>query len=581
MLPKPIWCEDEKVLIVDQTKLPNVVEVMEITDAGMMWDAIKRLAVRGAPAIGLAGGFGVYLGIRQWAAREDCSENDFLTEVKGLAEYLDSARPTAVNLHWAVTRMHRKAVELVQQYGTEDLPRLVQGLLHEARKMLAEDIAACRAIGEYGADLLEQLPNLSSVLTHCNAGALATSMYGTALAPLYLLQERGLNLHVYSDETRPLMQGARLTAWELSQNGMDVTTICDNMAGAVMQKQLVQAVIVGADRIAANGDTANKIGTYSLAVLAKAHEIPFFVAAPMSTVDFTLQDGSQIPIEERPEEEVRFCGGVQTAANGARIYNPAFDVTPHAFITAIITEKGIVYPPFDENMMALQQGKVAANVVPQAVIRKLQQEVLAFAKRMTQDGLTAGSFGNISMLDREHDLLAITPSGRHYDQLEPYEICIVSSTGEMIPGIQNRYRPSSELPMHCAIYAARSDVGGIVHSHGVYSTAFAATEKALWPVISEMAMLAPNAIPLVPYSAPGSQKLARDTASALQQAEGCLLANHGAVTAADTLERAYDLSLLLENGAKTVLLSMQLGELRPIPQEDLQALYKKMKRYGR
>ena len=208
------------------------------------------------------------------------------------------------------------------------LAELVQGLWQECQQMLAEDVAACRTIGEYGADLLEQIPNFQAMLTHCNAGALATSMYGTALAPAYILQERQRPVAVYSDETRPLLQGARLTAWELSQSGIPVTTICDNMAGVVMAQQKVQAVIVGADRIAANGDTANKIGTYTVAILAKAHQIPFYVAAPLSTVDFAISDGSQIPIEQRREAEIRQFNGRQTVPEAAMVFNPAFDVTP-------------------------------------------------------------------------------------------------------------------------------------------------------------------------------------------------------------------------------------------------------------
>ncbi len=282
MLPKPIWLENGKVFLIDQTKLPGELCQLEITTAEQMWDAIKRLVVRGAPAIGLAAAFGVWLGAARRLEAGTLTADNFTAAVEEISAYLDTARPTAVNLHWAVTRMQDVAV--AQCAAAEDgitAAKLVQGLYLECQRMLEEDIAACKAMGEYGADLLQNIPNFQAMLTHCNAGALATSMYGTALAPAYILQERQHPVAVYSDETRPLLQGARLTAWELSQSGIPVTTICDNMAGVVMAQQKVQAVVVGADRIAANGDTANKIGTYTVAVLAKEHGIPFYVVAPL------------------------------------------------------------------------------------------------------------------------------------------------------------------------------------------------------------------------------------------------------------------------------------------------------------
>ncbi|MBQ6853107.1 MAG: S-methyl-5-thioribose-1-phosphate isomerase, partial [Peptococcaceae bacterium] len=265
MLPKPIWLEGERVFLIDQTKLPAELDVIEIRTEEQMWDAIKRLVVRGAPAIGLAGAFGVYLGAARKLESGVLTADNFIEEVHNTGAYLDTSRPTAVNLHWAVTRMDAVAERLIQA-GEQNVNMLVRGLLAECEAMLAEDIAACRAIGEYGADLLEQIPGFHTMLTHCNAGALATSMYGTALAPAYIMQERGNKIAVYSDETRPLLQGARLTAWELSQSGIPVTSICDNMAGVVMAQGKVQAVLVGADRIASNGDTANKIGTYTVAI---------------------------------------------------------------------------------------------------------------------------------------------------------------------------------------------------------------------------------------------------------------------------------------------------------------------------
>jgi methylthioribose-1-phosphate isomerase len=334
---KPVWIEGERVLVVDQTRLPAEYRVMEIRTAEEMADAVKRLAVRGAPAIGLAAAFGIYAGVRE-ASFQD--KNGFTQTVERLGDVLAASRPTAVNLFWAVERMKRFAAA----YAFTGREAAVAAAREEAMRMLEEDVAACRAIGMYGAELLGRR---RGVLTHCNAGALATSGYGTALAPIYVLHERGHKLKVYADETRPLLQGSRLTAWELSRAGVDVTVICDHMAGDVMKKGWVDAVIVGADRIASNGDTANKIGTYGLSVLAKAHRLPLYVAAPFSTVDLSAGSGGDIPIEERGAEEIRRLGETQTAPLEAAVYNPAFDVTPAENITAIITERGLVYPPYD------------------------------------------------------------------------------------------------------------------------------------------------------------------------------------------------------------------------------------------
>ena len=576
MLPKPIWLEGERVFLIDQTKLPAELDVIEIRTEEQMWDAIKRLVVRGAPAIGLAGAFGVYLGAARKLESGVLTADNFIEEVHNTGAYLDTSRPTAVNLHWAVTRMDAVAERLIQA-GEQNVNMLVRGLLAECEAMLAEDIAACRAIGEYGADLLEQIPGFHTMLTHCNAGALATSMYGTALAPAYIMQERGNKIAVYSDETRPLLQGARLTAWELSQSGIPVTSICDNMAGVVMAQGKVQAVLVGADRIASNGDTANKIGTYTVAILAKEHNIPFYVAAPLSTVDFAIDNGAQIPIEERKEEEIRQFHGRQTVPDEANVFNPAFDVTPERYITAIITEKGVAYPPFRQNLAALRDGTPTAGTA----VYDLQCQVVNAAKKMAKDGLSSGSFGNVSAVNREHNLLAITPSGVLYDTMQPEDICIVHLDGSAVDGMGNRYRPSSELPMHCAVYDARTDINAIVHTHAAYCTAYASSGRPLGPIISEMGMIAPGDVPCTLYYQPGTEELARAVAKALQNSNGCLLANHGAVTAADTMDRAYMLAQILEDGAKAAALAQLIKAPEYISSQDSAALYEKMKGYGR
>ena len=321
--------------LVDQTRLPGEFTYVACRSVEDMWEAIRVLKVRGAPAIGIAGAMGLVLALQDSDAQDTDALMEDLVEAK---EYLETSRPTAVNLFWALKRMQDVAV----QNRDLDIRELKVRLLQEAKQIAEEDRQTCRAIGKHGAELLR---NGDSVLTHCNAGGLATADYGTALGVMFAAHESGKKISVYADETRPLLQGARLTAWELQEAGIPVTLICDSMAGLVIREGRVNCVVVGADRIAANGDTANKIGTYTLSVLARNHDIPFYVAAPVSTFDLSLDDGSDIPIEERDPEEIVRWGEHQTAPDGVQVYNPAFDVTPAEFIAAIITEKGIIERP--------------------------------------------------------------------------------------------------------------------------------------------------------------------------------------------------------------------------------------------
>jgi methylthioribose-1-phosphate isomerase len=331
------WVGDENghLVLIDQTRLPLELVEIECRDVATVWEAIKQLRVRGAPAIGIAAAYGVVLGQLSVVCGD---EQAFFARLNEVAAYLASSRPTAVNLFWALERMQAQARS---QRGLASPADIQRALLAEARAIHEEDRAICHAIGRFGAELLAAN---SGVLTHCNAGGLATSEYGTALSVFFTCQDQGKRLHVFVDETRPLLQGSRLTAWELAQRGIDATLICDNMAGQVMREGKVQAVIVGADRIAANGDTANKIGTYSVAVLAAAHGIPFYVAAPTTTFDLSLDSGEQIPIEQRSASEITHGFGRQTAPDGIGVYNPAFDVTPARLIKAIITERGVIEP---------------------------------------------------------------------------------------------------------------------------------------------------------------------------------------------------------------------------------------------
>jgi methylthioribose-1-phosphate isomerase len=328
--------------MIDQTLLPTEIKVIECQNVETVWEAIKMLRVRGAPAIGIAAAYGVCIGLQTLPTNAILPA--FRNRFNEITACLASSRPTAVNLFWALNRMRAKAESL---YDTKNVAEIGEILFAEARAIHEEDRYICRSIGRFGQEIIN---DGSTWLTHCNAGGLATADYGTALAVFFAATESGKKIQVYADETRPLLQGARLTAWELMQRGIDVTLICDSMAALVMRQGKIDGVVVGADRIAANGDTANKIGTYGVAVSAKTHGVPFYVAAPVSTFDLSLSDGSKIPIEERDADEI-CCGfGKRTAPVGVKVYNPAFDVTPADMITGIITERGIISPVNRQNV---------------------------------------------------------------------------------------------------------------------------------------------------------------------------------------------------------------------------------------
>lgn len=339
--------EQEALVILDQTLLPNEIKYLSLTRTAAVFEAIQQLRVRGAPAIGIAAAYGIYLGMLHSATLEF---SDFYRQFQAEKAFLVSARPTAVNLSWALTRIENML--LIRR--KDPVPMLIRYMRLEADAILAEDIQTNLAIGEHALSLLK--PH-DGILTHCNAGSLATAQYGTATSPLYLGQQRGYNFRVFADETRPLLQGARLTTFELAQAGIDVTLICDNMAAAVMDKGWIQAVLVGCDRVAANGDTANKIGTAGVAILAHNYGIPFYVCAPTATIDLKTRGGGQIEIEERDPTEIyqKWYTKPMALTNGVKFYNPAFDVTLARFISAIITEKGIAYPPFLHSLADLMR----------------------------------------------------------------------------------------------------------------------------------------------------------------------------------------------------------------------------------
>jgi methylthioribose-1-phosphate isomerase len=344
MLPTIEW-KDDAVVMIDQRKLPGEETYVKCQTAAQVAKAIKTMVIRGAPAIGVAAAMGLALGVKQSKAT---GTQKLATEFYKLCELMANTRPTAVNLFWAIDRMKRVFSEAATNGASVD--QIKARLEQEAHAIHDEDLASCRAMGAHGAAVV---PQNARILTHCNAGALATAGYGTALGVIRGAVEAGKHVVVFADETRPFMQGSRLTAWELTRDGIDTTVITDNMSGAMMSGGQVDMVVVGADRIAANGDVANKVGTYMVAVLAKEHGIPFYVAAPISTIDLATPDGGKIPIEERNQKEVTHVGPTRMTPEAAKTRNPAFDVTPHRYVTGIITEKGIAKPPYSESLPQL------------------------------------------------------------------------------------------------------------------------------------------------------------------------------------------------------------------------------------
>ena len=351
MIPTLEWTP-EGVRFLDQTKLPLEEPYVLATSYQQVADVITTMVVRGAPAIGVSAAMGVALGVQRSSAETIAG---LAKEFDTICNTLAATRPTAVNLFWAIARMRERFAALSAQPGMTH-EAIAEALASEAQQMYGEDIAACKTMGANGAELL---PGSGGVLTHCNAGALATCGYGTALGVIRAAVERGHAIHVYADETRPFLQGARLTAWELMHDGIPTTVLCDNMAASLMRQGKIRAVVVGADRIAANGDVANKIGTYSVAILAKEHGIPFYVAAPWSTIDLATPTGDEIPIEQRAEVEVTHHGGKQLTPHGVGIENPAFDVTPAKYVTAIITERGVLHAPYSESLIILETAPAA------------------------------------------------------------------------------------------------------------------------------------------------------------------------------------------------------------------------------
>jgi len=346
---RTIWWESGTVKMIDQRLLPGRLEIVAYDDYRDVARAITDMVIRGAPAIGAAGAYGMALAARQSSAQD---RDGLLRDLRQAKEVLDAARPTAVNLSWATTRL----LKVAERPDLTDVEAIRSALLAEAERVAEEDIAINKRMGAYGAEVI---PHGARILHHCNTGSLATVDYGTALGVIRAAHEQGKQIHVWVDETRPRLQGARLTAWELMRDGIPMTLIADNAAGHLMRTGQVDVVLFGADRVAANGDVANKIGTYKLAVCAKENGIPCYAVVPTSTIDLSLPDGDHIPIEERVPEEVTMIDGVRIAPEGVRVYNPAFDITPYRYLTGIITEEGIAYPPFRESLRRLKEAAEA------------------------------------------------------------------------------------------------------------------------------------------------------------------------------------------------------------------------------
>ena len=364
-IPTIQWT-DNRVKIIDQNALPDRLKFIYCNTVKDIWRVIKKLNIRGAPAIGIAGAFGMYLGITRSKTKTFV---EFYKEAERSEKYLASSRPTARNLFWALERMRGVAIKnCVKEVGV-----IKKLMLNEAKRILKEDKVICRSIGKAGSGLIKKG---DTILTHCNAGGLATADFGTALAVIFQAKKDRKKVHVFVDETRPVLQGARLTSWELLREGIDTTLICDNMAASLMAKGKIDKIIVGADRIARNGDVANKIGTYNLAVLAKAHKIPFYVAAPLSTFDFNISSGKEIVIEERSADEVRRIRGKYIAPKEIKVYNPAFDVTPNRLVTAIVTEKGIVRSPYRESIRRVSTQIRNPNVEMSVILNEVKDLIL-------------------------------------------------------------------------------------------------------------------------------------------------------------------------------------------------------------
>jgi methylthioribose-1-phosphate isomerase len=540
--------------IVDQTVLPHDFRTLRIADLEGMAAAIAGMHVRGAPLLGVAAAYGLAL-----ALRSDASD----ASLERACGILLATRPTAVNLRWALDRVREAVVPLP--------PGERAGAAFDVAGAIAEeDVERNRRIGEHGLGLVREAAarrpgHPVRILTHCNAGWLATVDWGTATAPIYMAHDQGVPVHVWVDETRPRNQGASLTAWELGRHGVPHTVIVDNAGGHLMQRGQVDLCLVGADRITAAGDVVNKIGTYLKALAANDNGVLFYVAAPSSSVDWTLSDGADVPIEERAGDEVARMTGraedgravsVRVVPEGSPVANPGFDVTPARLVTALVTERGVTGAS-REGLARLfpERARGAVSRARPADVRDVRAAVLRAARKMSVRGLSRGTSGNVSA--RVADGMVVTPSALRYDEMVERDLAVLSLEGRVLDGER---KPSSEWPLHAAVYRARPDVGAIVHAHASYCTILAALRHGIPAFHYMVAVAGGDSIRCAPYAPFGSPELAGHVVTALEGRRACLLANHGMVAVGSSPDAALDLAAEVEELAETYWRALQAGE---------------------
>jgi methylthioribose-1-phosphate isomerase len=568
-----IWrTADGTVRVVDQSRLPFEFATLDLVSVEDAARAIETMVVRGAPLIGATAAYGVAL-----ALRADPSD----AHLEAAGKLLKATRPTAVDLAWAVMRM-RDAIAGVA------LGARVEAAFREAAKISDTYVEQCRAIGAHGLTLIRELAGTQgrrvNVLTHCNAGWLACVDWGTALSPIYLAHDAGIDVHVWVDETRPRNQGAALTAFELRAHGVPHTVIADNLGGHLMQRGDVDLVLVGSDRVTASGDVCNKVGTYLKALAAHDNGVPFYAAMPSSTIDWSTETGRDVPIEERPPRELTHVSGqlpsgvigsVRVVADGSPALNLGFDVTPARLVTGLITERGIC-PANRAALRDLHANRRTGVDHPRpSSDAELRAAVVSACRALAHSGLTHGKSGNVSLRCDERQFF-ISPSGVAYDGLGADEVPRVASDGRWV----GRRRPSSEWRFHRDIYRARDDVGAIVHTHSRYATALACTGRGI-PAFHYMVAVAGGCdIRCAPYATFGTQELSVAAVAALDGRRACLLGNHGVIAVGKDLPAALALAGEVENLAAQYCAALELGEVRLLDEPEMRRVLEKFRTYG-
>ena len=564
--------------VLDQRVLPHAVERVTVADADAATRAIREMWVRGAPLIGAVGAYGLAM-----ALDRDASD----AALARAHAMLDAARPTAVNLRWALDRVRDAVLALPRSERADAAWR-------EAEAIAVEDAAINRAIGLHGLALLQAIAQRKSgpvqVMTHCNAGALATCGFGTATAPVFLAHAAGLPVHVWVSETRPRLQGANLTAWEMAQRGIPYTLFADSAGGALMRRGDVDLVLVGADRVTRNGDVCNKIGTYAKALAARDCAVPFYVALPSPTIDWTMASGDAIPIESRDASELLTVAGrgadgrsqtVAIAPADARAVNVAFDVTPARLVTGLLTERGVAAASAEALAAMFPErapGGGATFNEGETGESALRESIVATALAMNAAGINRGKSGNVSArLRTEHgDAFLITPSGLPYDRTTPVDLVAMTLDG----AARGARRPSSEWRFHRDIYRARPEAGAIVHTHAPFATALACLDRGIPPFHYMVAVAGGRDIRCAPYATFGTQALSDHAVAALAGRKACLLAHHGMIAVGATLDAALALAAEVETLAEMYWRALQAGEPTLLPDGEMDLVLEKFASYG-